>query len=173
MLNIESIKSVVINSEEKIQIMGIEEQGISTLGTAEGGVEVNGCKHNWSFQIIRGLNILGYDGILGRDFLQNRAFIDCINNRLYLDDKCSTTDRNHNNQSVNQNCSENNNKNKFETVFNKIGKLIVKRKHDIFMDNSKLGIKNMRDWSTNILTDQGFVFGKGLGKQLQGIKSAL
>lgn len=67
-----------LNTKERVRITGVGEGEVQSFGTIEGGVMVKGVVHEWKFHVTQGRHICGYDGILGQDFLNNRAFIDCV-----------------------------------------------------------------------------------------------
>lgn len=85
LLNVNSIRTdVQINTNDNISISGIGQFGIFTIGSIKADVILKDKPIQWDFQVIQGKFILGFDGILGGDFLKNRAFIDCIADKLYL-----------------------------------------------------------------------------------------
>lgn len=81
LVQISSIKgSTMVNQNERVKINGIFGSN-KTYGTCEAAIGIGGVNFEGKFQVVPAM-FESFDGILGRDFLRNRAVIDCIRKEI-------------------------------------------------------------------------------------------
>lgn len=69
-------KNVDVAVNEAIDLTGVGDSNVKTFGTAQGNLFIEQTPYPVKLQVAKSKYLLNYDGILGRDFLKNRALVD-------------------------------------------------------------------------------------------------
>lgn len=84
-------KNVFVNMEERIGINGVFNGG-KTIGTCSGKLGLGNFSAECKFHVLEDSNSLqGMDGLVGREFLRNRAVLDYVTNRVDLSNEREET----------------------------------------------------------------------------------
>lgn len=144
--------SVNILQELATNMCGINGKSKS-LGVARILIEIKGCSCPCDFQVVEGFDrdALPWDGILGMNFLQDRAVIDCISNTIEFSNKIPTK--------IERKELSIRNRNEELEIEQKM------KKHE--------WEKHSRGVGRKIMLDMGYIPGEGLGKHNQGMAEAI